>query len=395
MPGQDREEDAADEVSAGARTVEVARLLSLSERLRQRRYQQFPPMGPGAIFSEVQGRAPGASTAPADLVELISSVAAVGVLQPVLVEELAERHRLVAGERRVRAVLWGAVNHPENPHFQTIPAVVCPGPLSEAERRTWQLVENLAREDLAPGELAAALLFERSAVLVSKLVETGLDVPADVDALDDPVERFRALDRLRVEAGCHGLGAPWPEVLRRLGIQMREDKAKALVRAFAAMPAELSADMDAAKIALATRLEYLRLSRGGRADAAAELWAAVKRHDRPDLLHAVVRERLDDPDVDADVAVARAVAMREAADEARARAQLRDDVEEAGLRAELGDEAAADDADPQLVAEALAALRALLGELRAGRCLPRYDAGSAKLLAAELHQLLDPKAAAA
>src|SRR5947209_18097043 len=107
--------------------------------------------GPGAAFSEVQGRAPGESTTPANLVELISSIATVGVLQPVLVEELeGRRMRLVAGERRLRAVLWGVANLPDNVHFQTIPAVVCPGPLSEAERRTWQLVENLAREDLAP-----------------------------------------------------------------------------------------------------------------------------------------------------------------------------------------------------------------------------------------------------
>jgi ParB family chromosome partitioning protein len=312
------------------RGAALAHRLSGSQRLRHRRFELLPPVGPGALFSEVQGRTPGESTAPADLVELISSIASVGVLQPVLVEDLGERgRRLVAGERRVRAVLWGVANHPENPHFQTIPAVVCPGPLTEGERRTWQLVENLAREDLQPGELAAALLFERCAVLVSKLADAGVGVPADVDGLDDPVERFRALDRLRVEAGCHAVGAPWPEVLRRLGIQMREEKAKALVRAFSAMPAELSAEMDAAGVALATRLEYLRLGRGGRADAAAELWAAVRRHDRPELLHAVVRERLEDPDVDADDAVARAVAMREAADEARARAQMRNDVEEA------------------------------------------------------------------
>ena len=374
----------------------LALRLSGSQRLRHRRFELLPPTGPGAVFSEVQGRTPGQSTAPADLVELISSIASVGVLQPVLVEDLGERgRRLVAGERRVRAVLWGIANHPENPHFQTIPAVVCPGPLSEGERRTWQLVENLAREDLGPGELAAALLFERCAVLVSKLAEAGVTVPADVDGLDDPVERWRALDRLRVAAGCHGVGAPWPEVLRRLGIQMREEKAKALVRAFAAMPPELSAEMDAAGVALATRLEYLRLARGGRADAAAELWAAVRRHERPELLHAVVRERLEDPDVDPEEAVGRAVAMREAADEARARAQLRNDVEKAELRAELREDPDAGDADAEVVAEGLAGLRALLGELRAGRSLSRYDAGSARLLAAELHQRLGPGVAAA
>ena len=90
--------------------------------------------------------------------------------------------------------------------------------------------------------------------------------------LHNPVTRFRALDQVRVAAGCHHLGAPW-EILRRLGIQIRPEKAKALVRAFAAMRAELSAEMDGAKIALATRLGYLRLGRGGRSEAANELWA--------------------------------------------------------------------------------------------------------------------------
>jgi hypothetical protein len=124
-----------------SRSSTLALRLSGSQLLRHRRFELLPPTSPGAVFSEVQGRTPGQFTAPADLVELISSIASVGVLQPVLVEDLGERgRRLVAGERRVRAVLWGIANHPENPHFQTIPAVVCPGPLSEGERRTWQAV---------------------------------------------------------------------------------------------------------------------------------------------------------------------------------------------------------------------------------------------------------------
>lgn len=353
--------------------------------------------GPGAAFSEVQGRAPGESTTPANLVELISSIAAVGVLQPVLVEELeGGRMRLVAGERRLRSVLWGVANLPDNAHFELLPAVVCPGPLTEQERRTWQLVENLAREDLAPGELAAALLFERSAVLVAKLVGADVAVPADVEKIDDPVERFRALDRLRLKAGCHTLGAPWPEVLRRLGIQMREEKAKALVRAFAAMPAELSAEMDAAKVALATRLEFLRLARGGRADAAAELWAAVKRHDRPELLRAAVREQLDDEDLDAEEAVTLAMAMREAADQARSQTQQRTELAEADLHDEPEEDSDTSSCvDPQLVNDVLVSLRALLAELRAGRRMAPYDAGSARLLATELGQLSNRGTAAA
>jgi ParB family chromosome partitioning protein len=364
--------------SAMPSAIDIARRLTLSERLRRRRFELLPLLGPGAAFTEVQGRGPGTSTAPASLVELISSIATVGVLQPILVEELpGPELRLVAGERRMRAARWGAVNHPDNPHFAAIPAVVCPGPLSEQERRVWQLVENLAREALQPGELAAALLYERSAVLTAKLLADEVPIPADVAALEDPVSRFRALDRLRVEAGRHHIGAPWSEVLRRLGIQMREDTARQLVRAFAALPAEISSEMDAAKVALATRLDYLRLDRGS-ADAAAELWAAVRDRQRPQLLSAAVRERLAHPDLDADDAVDRAEELRESADEARARAQ----------RPAPTDAAAGEEVDPQVVRDVLEAMRQLAGLLRSGVSLRRFDAGSLRLYAGELVELL-------
>ena len=356
---------------------EIARRLTLSERLRQRRFELLPLTGPGAAFAEVQGRGPGPDTAPAHLVELISSIASVGVLQPILVEELAGgERRVVSGERRLRASRWGAAHQPDNPHFAAIPAVVCPGPLSEQERRVWQLVENLAREDLQPGELAAALLYERSAVLVAKLLAAGVAVPSEVAYLDDAVARFRALDRLRVEAHLHHVGAPWTEVLRRLGIQMREEKARQLVRAFAALPPELSEQMDAAKVALATRIEYLRLERG-RTEAAGELWEAVKGRQRPDLLSAAVRECLDHPDLAPVEAVERAAELREAADRARAQAQRSE--------AEPGDHV-----DAEVLAEAMAGLRRLLGVLRAGARLSRYDAGSLRLFATEVLALVEP-----
>jgi ParB family chromosome partitioning protein len=366
---------AATATPAVPNTLEIARRLTLSERLRRRRFECLPLTGPGAVFTEVQGRGPGEATAPANLVELISSIASVGVLQPVLVEEMPDGdRRVVAGERRLRAARWGATNHPDNPHFASIPAVVCPGPLSEEERRVWQLVENLAREDLQPGELAAALMYERSAVLMAKLLTAGVAIPASTARLDDPVARFRALDRLRVDAGLHHLGAPWSEVLRRLGIQMREEKARQLARAFATLPEELSDQMDAAKVALATRLDYLRLERG-RSEAAAELWAAIAERKRPELLAAAVREQLDHPEIDPEEAVDRAAELREEADRARARAQSTEDGEEAGSRETVAAE---------MVAEALATLRRLLASLRAGAVLSRYDAGSLRLFTAEL-----------
>ena len=357
--------------TAGAGALEIARRLHLSERLRRRRFELLPLRGPGAAWTGVQGRGPGPAMAPANLVELISSIASVGVLQPILVEEAAAGGlRVVAGERRLRAARWGAANLADNPHFAAIPAVVCPGPLSEEERRIWQLVENLAREDLQPGELAAALLYERSAVLLAKLLAAGVAVPEEAAHLDDAVARFRALDRLRVEAEMHHVGAPWGEVLSRLGIQMREDKARQLVRAFSSLPSELSSEMDAAKVALATRLEFLRLDRG-RADAAAQLWEAVQARRQPQLLAAAVREQLAHPELPAEEVLERAEELRSSADEARARAQM-------------ADGGTGPDIDSELVRSVLEGLRRLLGALREGAGLSRYEEGSLRLFATEV-----------
>ena len=243
----------------------LARRLESSERLRQRRFELLPLSGPAAAFTEVQGRAPGGSTSFEGLGELISSIASVGVLQPVLVEEMpgGRAHRLVSGERRLRACRRGAVLDPENPHFQAIPAVICPGPLSEAERRTWQLVENLAREELQPGELAAALMFERCALLTVKLLRAGVPVPEEVNSLDDPIERFRTLERLRAGPGRPaGIGAPWPEVLSRLGIQLGHERARQMVRAFASLPPELSDQLDEEQVCLAHPDETARAAPG-------------------------------------------------------------------------------------------------------------------------------------
>jgi hypothetical protein len=96
---------------------------------------------------------------------------------------------------------------------------------------------------------------------------------------------------------------------------MRAERAKDLVRAFKALPVELSADMDAHKVALATRISFLRHDRGCRA-AADELWAAIKARCRPELLSAAVAERLDYHDLDGDQATERAEELHLAANEA-------------------------------------------------------------------------------
>lgn len=355
----------------------LARRLARSERLASRRFELLPLTGPGAAFTEVQGRLPGAATAPEGLAELISSIATVGVLQPILVEDLSDgRRRLVSGERRLRAAKWLATDQAAEERFQTIPAICCPGPLSEEERRVWQLVENLAREDLRPGELVAALLYERCAVLAAKLLAAGVSIPPGVTALEDPVAPFRALDRLRLRSGHSRLGAPWEEVLKRLSIQLGERKAQQLVRAFTALPEDVSAEMDAAKVALHTWLRYLTLDQGNRA-AARQIWDALRARQQPQLLAAAVQARLEQPEISPETAVDTAREIHQAANEARAR-------QASGAPARRTREAVSGEA----VASLLGSLKDLTGALRRGAALGERDAGSLRILVEEVLALL-------
>jgi len=400
-------------VDEGGDEVWAVQQLGLSPKLRRRRFQLLPVRGPGAPFTEVQGRMPGGNTAPAELADLISSIAAVGVLQPVLVEELADpvagsaRMRLTNGERRLRAIRWGAAHEPRNPHFQHVPAVVCPGPLSDEERRVWQLVENLARQPLRPTELAMALLLHRCAVLVGNLLAAGKPVPAQVYALDDPVARFEALERLRgADSSC---AAPWTVVLERLGLQLTPRDARQLIQAFREMPRDLAEEMDEAKVRLHTRLRFLGLMRG-RSEAAQGIWAAVKARGRPELLPAAlsVAEASDsEDDFDAEVAVDQAAEARDLSYAARG-AKLRrpesdgpDAVDrdrpdptptarprEAHLGAgqvtaasvPVDDSAVGAVVDPALVAAVFLALRELVAALSRGKRLKAYDLASLQLL---------------
>lgn len=367
--------------------VAITHRLALSERLRARRFELLPvDADVAAPTTSPQARDPGDSTAPADLVELISSIASVGLLQPLLVEHVEGRHRLVAGERRLRALRWGRVHLPDHPNFWSAPAVVCPGPLTEEERRVWQLVENLAREDLQPGELAAALLYERCAVLAAHLAGGGHDIPQAIVAVEDPVRRWAMLDRHRRDVGAHHLGAPWEMVLSRIGVQLSADKAKAVVRAFRALPRELSWEMDAHGVALASRLEFLRLERG-RHDAADAIWAAVRTRDAARLLTGAVHAVLADPDLDAEGAIAVAEAVHADANVARSTA-----LAAAGdlPPADDGGDAVGDD----LVESVVEAIGDVLIALRRGGRLAGFAAGTLRLQLRELAAFLEPGDAA-
>jgi ParB family chromosome partitioning protein len=73
-----------------------------------------------------------------ELESLSRSIAEHGVLQPILVTQVAGGYRLIAGERRVRAA--------EMAGLERIPAIIRSA--DEASQLAWALIENLQRADL-------------------------------------------------------------------------------------------------------------------------------------------------------------------------------------------------------------------------------------------------------
>jgi ParB family transcriptional regulator, chromosome partitioning protein len=339
-----------------------------------RRLQNLPLTGPVAAFASAQGRS-GNSLAPAALADLISSIATSGLLQPVLVEELPAgngnvSYRLVLGERRLRAMTWGAMNLPGNPNFRELPAVVCRGPLTSTQRRRWQLAENIGRKDLRPGELAAALLFERCALLEERLTRAGIGFPAE-DPGADPAERFRVLEAVASQPPASAVPS-WAEVIAAVGVSLSPRRVREVVAAFRALPRQMAEDLDEHDISLVARQQVAR--QAGSAEAAEEIWEAVKAQGRPDLLAAAAAERAAEPGLSAAQAASRALTVAAAASDAR---KLRRAACPQGQMI-----------DPAVAESAMAGLRNLATLLRAGGCLDDYTAGSLRLLADEISSLL-------
>lgn len=105
------------------------------------------------------------------LLELAASIARVGLIEPLVVEERdAGRglpYTLVAGERRHRAMLMGRRLWPENPHFAAARCLVYP-PLPPHVRTAFQLEENTKRSGLQAYELALGLAAFRFGVAAAE-----------------------------------------------------------------------------------------------------------------------------------------------------------------------------------------------------------------------------------
>jgi ParB family chromosome partitioning protein len=132
------------------------------------------------------------------LVALSRSIAARGVLQPVVVRPLpGGTYELVAGERRLRAAGLAGL--------ETIPSVV--RETDDAERLELALIENMAREDLNPVEEARAL-----ATLVDDLGQSKEEIAGRVGRsrpvisnmirmLELPDEALAMVERAELSAG--------------------------------------------------------------------------------------------------------------------------------------------------------------------------------------------------
>lgn len=286
-----------------------------------RRYVELPVDGPGSPVIRVQGRAPGDDTSVEGVADLVTSVATVGLIHPIVVH-LPDGDDsppvVVTGERRLRAFRHGCREFPDNPHFAagTIPSFVYEGPLPEETLRNSQFVENLARLDLRPNELARALLLERVALVAERLDAAGHPPPADLLISDDPAERWEALKDWRAEQGAATVGADWPEVIDALGVAISPDKAALLVRAYRTLPDGIGSEMDAAQISLHSRQRFARLFTG-REEAAAALWERAQETGRTDLLTRAVAEMTDDEELSPAEALDRAAAAADATNEAR------------------------------------------------------------------------------
>jgi ParB family transcriptional regulator, chromosome partitioning protein len=98
---------------------------------------------------------------PAALEELATSIASVGVVQPVIVRKADEGYELIAGERRWRAA--------QQAGFTVVPAIIRAA--SDVESLELALVENVVRQQLNPVDEAFALnvLLEDLGVTQEKL----------------------------------------------------------------------------------------------------------------------------------------------------------------------------------------------------------------------------------
>ena len=146
---------------------------------------------------DVSGSQPRRRFVDRTIAELAQSIASHGVLQPILVEPVGSRYRIIAGERRFRAARRAGL--------QRIPALVRTS--TDDERLALALIENIQREDLTPLEEAQAYrrLIEVSGIsqedLAARVGKNRSTISNSLRLLGLPVEVQDALSDGTISAG--------------------------------------------------------------------------------------------------------------------------------------------------------------------------------------------------
>jgi ParB family transcriptional regulator, chromosome partitioning protein len=214
----------------------------------------------------------------ASLEELVASVRAHGIIQPILVTELIDGYQLVAGERRFRAAQRAGLDR--------IPAVV--RQLASRDQLELALVENLQRADLDPIEEATAyrqLIDEFSFTqeqLGERLGRARSTIANTLRLLDLSPEIQTAISDGRIREGHARAMAGVPEagqqqliqaiVARDLSVRQTEELARRLrdSQTGPATTAPRAVDADVERVeeelrqALGTKVSLARSRRGGR-----------------------------------------------------------------------------------------------------------------------------------
>jgi ParB family chromosome partitioning protein len=199
------------------------------------------------------------------LAELAASIAARGVIQPVVVRPIGpNRYQLVAGERRWRAS--------QRARIHEIPAIV--RQLDDREVTALALIENLQREDLNPVEEARAYqkLAERDGL-------TQQDIATFVDKSRSHVANIMRL-----------LGLP-EEVL---GMIERDELSMGHARALAALPDPAAAAREVIARKLSVRETEKLAKRVGRPDQAPPRRARAERSPGESADIAAVQAHLEE-----------------------------------------------------------------------------------------------------
>jgi len=232
-----------------------------------------------------------------------------GTIPPAFVVETEGKLRVIAGEDRLAA--WQATG------ASGAPVVLASGLLRPEEERAWFASQDLF-EAKAPGSLAEALVWDRAGLLAAKLEMAGLPVD-HLLANEDAMSAWQAVEDCRLANNLSNLGAPWPEVLARMGLNLGPAKAVQLVRAYSALPRWLSLAMDSgAGVPLATRITALRVERLA-PGITERLWKEAVASGRQKLISSAITWLEEHPEADPAAALRAAEDLRSAANKARSR----------------------------------------------------------------------------